>query len=213
MKKIYLLTVLAFIHIILYSQNNFIDDSFFVDKTTITEDAPLTKDQLWLNLNTWISNTFNKYEGVVDLVNEQAGRVIIKSKSKLSSDLACMGDYGILYAYFTFTLQVDCKDNKYRIIISDRSLYFDNKEASFKRASNKTLNAVISQGKDFVDKVTYIFNGKMTWALSNPAILQLLNREYKNNEFNVIPLVEQAYKIQNYVITSLTSELTLTDDF
>jgi len=74
----------------------------------------LTKAQLWSNLKRWIATSFVSYKHTVDMEDREAGTVIVKYNIK---------EYASTYtdAITTATLQVDVKENKFRIRISDPS--------------------------------------------------------------------------------------------
>ena len=178
MKKLVLVWLCA-LPLICFSQEvDELKNTILAEKTEYIEDVDLSKNELWLNLKTWISGTFNKYKGVVDLENEEAGRIILKSKVKVNSDQECLGHYGIMDAFFSFSLQVDCRDQKYRITIFDRSIDFSAKSTNSKGAPSKTLKLLISQGEDWVKKLAELDAGN-SWSLSNEKLIPLLQKEYK----------------------------------
>lgn len=90
--------------------------SFPIDSTSgkirYTEVVEVKNSQkaLFKNAQTWVTQTFKNYKSVVQLDDAANGKLILKGISNV-------GDY--INEYVSYTLQIDCKDNKYRYIISD----------------------------------------------------------------------------------------------
>lgn len=80
----------------------------------IVVNCDLDKAQLWSNLKRWVSVTFVSYKHTVDMEDKEAGSMVVKYN--FSDDL---GAYTL--AKISAVLQVDVKDKKYRIRISDPS--------------------------------------------------------------------------------------------
>ena len=87
----------------------------FADKSEVVETG-MTKSEMWVNLKTWVSMTFNSYEYTVDMEDQESGTLIVKwavplmdSKDRGSwvVPLKLTGTgYGII--------KVEVKDKKYR---------------------------------------------------------------------------------------------------
>lgn len=126
MKKTLFLIALVFVTSITNAQsligldyNNYnTTTSTELDYSTDTEyiiNNSLSKSAMWINLKKWISSTFNSYKCVVDLEDKENGVIIIKWQAGMpehySSDLLTTIAEG--------TLQIDVRENKYRIRKSD----------------------------------------------------------------------------------------------
>lgn len=71
------------------------------------------KSQLWSNLKRWVSVTFVSYKHTVDMEDAESGSMIIKYSVTEEN----IGSYTA--SKTTAVLQVDVKDNKYRVKICD----------------------------------------------------------------------------------------------
>lgn len=83
---------------------------------------PLSKSKLYTNAQEWISNTFGDYKKVIQLEAPAEGKLILKGLSNLEYK-AIDEDYkGFSYETISYTITIDCKDNKYRYKIANLDL-------------------------------------------------------------------------------------------
>ncbi len=78
----------------------------YTDIVTVKND----KNTLFSNAKTWIASSFGDYKSVIQFEDKDAGKLIVKGISKIP---------GELYDRISFTLSIDCKDNKYRCVVTD----------------------------------------------------------------------------------------------
>jgi len=76
--------------------------------------SELSKVQLWSNLKRWVATTFVSYKHTVDMEDKDAGTMIVKYNATSGA-----GTY--TEAVVNAVLQVDVKENKYRIKIYNPS--------------------------------------------------------------------------------------------
>lgn len=92
------------------------DDELFLDQLEIIVEDSLSQKDHWLNLNNWISEYFKIQAWVVDFKDESAGRMIVKGDLEISGEMIATDPrYGLIIPKYFFSIQVDCRDNKYRI--------------------------------------------------------------------------------------------------
>lgn len=94
------------------SQTQYIPIDPATNKTTYSEIVEVAnkKDALYKNAQTWITKSFGDYKSVIQFEDKSEGKLIIKAFSKLEAFLSDRLNY---------TITIDCKDNKYRCVISD----------------------------------------------------------------------------------------------
>lgn len=73
------------------------------------------KNDLFIKSNEWLAKTLNSAKDVIQMQDKEAGKLIAKGimKSQQSPGL------GSANFYINYTLTIDTKDRKYRIILSD----------------------------------------------------------------------------------------------
>ena len=69
-----------------------------------------SKDVLYQNAQKWVVKTFGNYENAVASDNRQAGKLVIKSYTPISTPS---------FEYLRYTMTVDCEDSKYRVTINE----------------------------------------------------------------------------------------------
>lgn len=111
-KPVFFLTFFLFSFNLITAQHP-VDDA--TGKITYSEviDCELDKDRLYLDARTWITNTFGNYKQVVQLEDKDAGKLIVKGSSTLKE---IIDEQQFIYSY---TISLDCRDNKYRYILTD----------------------------------------------------------------------------------------------
>lgn len=83
---------------------------------------PLSKSKLYTNAQEWISNTFKDYKKVIQLESPEEGKLILKGHSDLSYKAMDEDLHGFSYETISYTITIDCKDNKYRYKIANLDL-------------------------------------------------------------------------------------------
>lgn len=87
-----------------------LDESGRYAEYTSTVEVNNSKDDLFKNAQSWIAKSFGDYKAVVNLEDKGAGRLIVKGTSSVSM---------LLYSTIKYTLTIDCRDNKYRVLIDN----------------------------------------------------------------------------------------------
>ena len=75
-------------------------------------ESPLSKEQLFRNAKTWVAKNLSNYKKDVTMEDEATGRIIIKINDIDINDEN-------MYSALNFIITIDCKNNKYRYMISD----------------------------------------------------------------------------------------------
>lgn len=141
----------------------------------------LPKQQLYSNLKTWISKTFESYNTVVDMEDYHSGRIIIKcSFSKISK----ISEVILYKAYHTII--VDVKDNNYRYAFIDTSVAIEPNNEKLKNTKNLTIKELSKYTSDleFVNEMCQkynITNNKMALNKETELLLLELKRERDKN--------------------------------
>ncbi|MGJ1419956.1 DUF4468 domain-containing protein [Sphingobacterium spiritivorum] len=94
----------------------------FVDGEVVyTEvvESNLNKDELYRNAKSWIASYFISSKDVIDLQDQEAGKII--GKAILKPKLSYLGQSR--HADVNISFQIDCKDGKYRYIIKVLDYY------------------------------------------------------------------------------------------
>lgn len=119
-----------------------------------------SKDIMWVNLKKWASTQFNKYKYAVDLEDKEAGCFIVKWSSSFASKTS---NYVSLTASATY--QIDVKDNKYRIKISDVRVKVDPNVGNTSSMSYIELRTAQADLEFVVEISTSYFNESMSWII------------------------------------------------
>lgn len=85
-------------------------------------ESPLSKSKLYSNAQEWISNTFGDYKKVIQSESPEEGKLILKGHSNLRYKAMDEDMKGFKYEVISYTITIDCKDNKYRYKITNLDL-------------------------------------------------------------------------------------------
>ncbi|MDI9864596.1 DUF4468 domain-containing protein [Flectobacillus sp. DC10W] len=77
----------------------------------------LSKNDLYNKLNIWITKTYKNPKSVIQYSDKESGLIVTKSAADVK--IADRFGYVTIYGSLIFTIQLNCKDGKYRAIITD----------------------------------------------------------------------------------------------
>lgn len=134
MKNAFIILIIASLLPSCASTIHFADDEYY---TGTYDDAAGTQDQLFLKANSWLVETFNSANSVVQHSDKQAGAII--GKCLLFGGINT--GFGTSYDYRVFAIiEIRVKDNKARIEIKPQSSWNYN-EATVDRYSKEQAKA------------------------------------------------------------------------
>lgn len=191
----------------------------------------LSKDVMWLNLKKWVSTNFNNYRYVVDLEDKDAGLLIIKWSSPFAFDVS-----SALKMTASATYQVDVKDGKYRLKVSDTNVKVDPSISNSEYKSTNTIKQEIKDLEFVVEVSSKYFKSSPIWHIDNDfhSIVESFESElnsipkYKNEKkkkFNgkweekhrELSIIKEAMdgwiQINSSVVKSLIENISEIDDF
>ncbi len=186
----------------------------------------MTKNKLYSNAQEWITRTFGDYKSVIQFEDPQNGRLIIKGLSRIN--YVEQNQLGIIKEKMNYTITIDCKDHKYRYIISDiniiSSFIVFGHENNSKITHNSHLETI---NKSKLKKP--IYQAKLD-SLLNIDIKILKKKEKKdikeeiektktsisyNDKFGIdsYKFYKEEYETINLLTSSLKSSMAKNDDF
>jgi len=74
-----------------------------------------SKNDLFLKANEWVTKTFVSVRDVIKTQDKEAGKIIAKGAIKTISEL----NFSLIISYTRYTMTIDVKDGKYRVVLSD----------------------------------------------------------------------------------------------
>lgn len=83
-------------------------------KFTLIDSVKGTKDELYVKAHSWMAKTFNSANAVIQMQDKEAGKLIGKA---LFSDIK--GQNGLCCEIINYTVTIDVKEGRYRVIFSD----------------------------------------------------------------------------------------------
>jgi hypothetical protein len=110
----------------LYAQQNF--DFPIIDGCVVYNDVikcdSLNKDEIYLNAKTWIAKTFGDYKAVIQFEDDVNEKLIVKGVSlghrqDANMKLAALGIILGNYEKISYTITIECKDNRFRYTIDN----------------------------------------------------------------------------------------------
>lgn len=118
---------LLFSIITLLSQNS---AGQVVEYKIIDSAKGITADQLYTNARAWVAKTFVSANAVLQMDDKQAGKIIGKGNMRTPVKNA----FGMVIGddIINFTITIDVKENKYRVILSD----FSHQGGTYKGSAN-----------------------------------------------------------------------------
>jgi len=188
-----------------------------------------SKDEMWINLKKWVATEFTTYKFVVDLEDKDAGVMIIKWGSTAYSSV-----FSNVYIASKATYQIDVKDNKYRIKITNPRVLVE--AGDYYPSSQKRIKQNVADMK-FILSIYYKMDvSKEGWDMDNkyydlvsnylnelnkiPKYSNIkrktINPEWRNMRRNIEFLidVEQKYvKVTDVLIGGLKKQITFKDVF
>ncbi len=218
MKKCLLFLSFLLMSIVINAQSDFKEE---VIETT------LNKNAMWINLKKWVSSNFNSYKYVVDLEDEDNGVLIVKYKSSVS----CLSK--ILDISMESTLQIDVRNNKYRIRISDEYIKMDSNDVDVDNLTSgmrekyigdlKVILEIIKSDKitienlmPIVQKQKDVLDNTQKYKNEKAEKKGKVTKEYERKERNLLILtdmLENSVTISESVLNSLKKQMIYVDDF
>jgi len=171
-----------------------------------------TKEELMKNIFNWYSVNKTKYGLSIISEDKDLGRVYIQVKKDISagSDAERTGYLDFMYY---FTIQVDCKDNKYRQIYSARqSQSLLKRGENPKNLSTESLTALKKQLEDVVEISQKYFDEKTRWEFNKSWNL-FLKEEYTYNDLEPGNLLKSAISLEKEIQKSIYLEMIKKDDW
>lgn len=135
-KSIYLLLTLFFAFANLYSQDTKIyipkNANNFAEYTEVIEIPNMTKAKLFISSLEWFNKTYNSGKAVIQTSDKDGGMIIgnANSKNVIYNNMGIRKDGG----YFSYTISVYCKDNKYKYVIDN--ITYNKGEMALKSGAN-----------------------------------------------------------------------------
>lgn len=218
MKKCLLLFSVLLVTLAVNAQTDFKEE---VVETT------LTKEVMWNNLKKWVSSSFNSSKHVVDLEDKENGVLVVK----YTTNIPCFVQ--VIELTGESTMQIDVRDNKYRIRLSEQNVVIKPNIRNSSDMSVSDLNQAISD-LEFIEEK---FNAtKINVADIEPIWKQQLEKldatlKYKNEKNEKKGKVTKEYEqedrkariLQNMyngynllngkVVESLKNQMNYVDDF
>lgn len=189
-----------------------IDDLLEKDSHTFTYDVDNRKDELWKNAFNWYSQNKEKYDLSIISENKDLGSIYIQIKKNISAESDAERTGYLEFLYYA-TLQIDCKDNKYRCKISARqSQSLLKRGENPKNLSSPTLTALKKQLEDIVEISQKYFNDETRWDFNN-TWNSFIKNEYTYDDFKPKNLLKSALAVEKDIISSLNSEMVKKDDW
>lgn len=127
--------ILGILIFIMSSHQSF-SQEFTLDNKTITgvfDAKDQTKSEIFSSINKWISLNYNSAQSVVQLNDKEAGNIIVKGVNEvvyknvmkeLNPDNKYMQEFNTIK--FNHTIEINTKDNKYRIIYTLTDIVSEN---------------------------------------------------------------------------------------
>lgn len=118
MKRFFLLTILLCLLFNITAQTKMELDSISGDFMAVFENK-LSANDIYSRTREWISKTFKTYKATVQLEDNENHKIVLKGRSEMNGiDL----NKNIKPCFHTYTITVECKDNKYRLKIEDNTV-------------------------------------------------------------------------------------------
>jgi hypothetical protein len=164
-----------------------------------------TKEILFKNAQTWVAKSYGDYKSVLQFEEKDAGKLIIKGTSSIKSKYS---------SRIKYTLELDIKDKKYRVNLSDMQISFDSMDplASFHSYdSHKLSETIISEYDARILLLEKSTAEKQSRKLTKELEKEKLDRtEYvKNAEIEIKSIRDAVTK----TFASLKSSMNKSDDF
>lgn len=157
MKKILLLTLFIALFV-----NVSASDLKSLNKEII-EEGNLSKKEYWINLKSWISSNYARYDRVVDMEDAEAGTLVLKTTTSIPVKSVLLynnqGDF-----LLDFSVKIDCRDNKFRITVTDVCESFKvAKGIDYSLYSSESLTKISSELELIVHMSKEYFDGEAKW--------------------------------------------------
>lgn len=173
MKKIFLFTILIFFYTLSWGQLNYndiiLDNGNSYSKVFNASSSAKSKH---LNAKEWVAKTFGDYKSVLQFEDDENYKLIIKGFSNLitknSSEANGLVNITVI-PKMSYTLTIDCKDDKYRIKIEDINFKIDRTFSVLGNGNHSTTDC---------DYFTFIKND----SLESAAKIMIVSEDVKRME-------------------------------
>lgn len=202
----------------------------FEDKQEVIETG-MTKKDMWINLKKWVSSTFNSYEHVVDLEDEEAGVISVKWKNRVG-----LNSSKYIKILASSTIKVDVKENKYRYTLSDAQVVIEPNIGRTSEMSYNDLKEGISD-LEFIEYFCTEYYNESAKIQMDDRFVNILKEynekvestpKYKNEkknkiskewekiskEYNILSEINNTYNsVSELIISSLKKNIILKDEW
>lgn len=118
MKQLSLTVLLLGLASMAFSQKQTVDpDTKLITYSEVIEVPNVTKDELFLRANTWLSRAFKSAKAVIDFQDKEAGKIIAKGNVSAIIKVPLVGkqEAGII----NLTITIQTKDGKYKYTVDN----------------------------------------------------------------------------------------------
>ena len=109
-------------------------------KVQTIDSVPGTKSELFVKANEWVAKRFNSAKDVIQMHDKEAGKLIVKAEMESYQTPLIAG----VNYYVNYTLSIDVKDNKCKMLFSDFIL--DYEQGTSSKSTPHTYNKPFEQG-------------------------------------------------------------------
>lgn len=187
----------------------------FTDTSEVVETG-LTKSEMWVNLKTWVSLTFNNYEHSVDMEDQESGTMIVKWNIPIK-DIFAHGSWGAvseIYGTEYGIIKVEVKDGKYRWTTMGCNITI--REANFEYKNLIGSYSIPVQITEKINKLEQELKGIPKYKNEKDEAKDKVNGQFKevNDQLTYISNTLASYvAINDGLVDSLKKAMIVKDDF
>lgn len=173
MKKFFLIMAACFYATIMFAQS--------ANENEKVIETSNTKQMLYSNALSWASSNDPTCDKKIQVQDSDNGRIVVSVNLNNNKPLQSLTKY--LTYKFTFTINIDCKDGKYRRIIGSPSVLVNpDKNIEIKYLSTSNLETAVAEMESVERISTASFQQILEWDMSKVAELEAANTA-KINDF------------------------------
>ena len=170
------------------------------------------KDDIWNSCNSWYLSNLDKYNASKILEDKSLGRIVFKVNQNVNLDIYAV-EYNFIKLVYSFSIQIDCKDNKFRCLSTNRNI-----QISPMRGSN--LNLLSAGALKAIKKQLELINSINSSYYNNTYLWQIgsiwsklieMPSEYPN--FSPKDLLKHCLDTENNIVNDLITSMNKIDNW
>lgn len=170
------------------------------------------KDDIWNSCNSWYLSNLDKYNASKILEDKSLGRIVFKVNQNVNLDIYAV-EYNFIKLVYSFSIQIDCKDNKFRCLSTNRNIQiFPMRGSNLNSLDAGTLRAIKKQLELINNINSSYFNNTYLWQI-DPIWNKLIEMPSEYPNFSPKDLLKNCLDAENSIVNNIVTSMNKVDNW